>query len=399
MSYPSMESDDDDDISECNADEGDFYELLIAGERVGEWLDTIRNRDKTKVVRLRAVRELTAAMDTKEAYAEEARQAEAATVLTKALTLTQDEELMDAISAAISVCGGALSRGSTSREFDFLGYKVRIKESSLGDGLGARMWGASYLMCKDLASAPSLLAGKRVLELGAGVGVCGLLARELGAERVVLTEALFPGVLKNLADSAAFHCEAASDLPPDTCPGEDAPYRTAKGVPCMRWHPDGRGTGTHVSPGDLRFDYGNVSVRYLDWSEEDDKVTESSLAPGLPPRLPPDEKFEVILVCDCLYEMEHATWLPLAIASRLAPHGRCHILCPVRYEDMFKAFRSNIRSRGLRVSVEVAQDSEWDRAGIRGSAEYPGGFTRLRIEWLTSPATDWDRTHMEWCTY
>eukprot|EP00854_Cymbomonas_tetramitiformis_P020186 gene20186-24162_t len=328
MSYPSMESDDDDDISECNADEGDFYELLIAGERVGEWLDTIRNRDKTKVVRLRAVRELTAAMDTKEAYAEEARQAEAATVLTKALTLTQDEELMDAISAAISVCGGALSRGSTSREFDFLGYKVRIKESSLGDGLGARMWGASYLMCKDLASAPSLLAGKRVLELGAGVGVCGLLARELGAERVVLTEALFPGVLKNLADSAAFHCEAASDLPPDTCPGqslppalkagfgavlrspsglvadlvaiwtpptasvyigfdtkwspvsavkpgfgagEDAPYRTAKGVPCMRWHPDGRGTGTHVSPGDLRFDYGNVSVRYLDWSEEDDK--------------------------------------------------------------------------------------------------------------------------------
>ena len=37
------------------------------------------------------------------------------------------------------------------------------------------------LICRELVEAPGLVQGRSVLELGAGVGLCGLLAAKLGA--------------------------------------------------------------------------------------------------------------------------------------------------------------------------------------------------------------------------
>lgn len=39
-------------------------------------------------------------------------------------------------------------------------------------------------MGDELAADPSLVAGKRVLELGSGCGLCGFLATKLGAQDV-----------------------------------------------------------------------------------------------------------------------------------------------------------------------------------------------------------------------
>jgi predicted nicotinamide N-methyase len=47
---------------------------------------------------------------------------------------------------------------------------------------GFLLWEAAVGMTGLLAERPSLVAGKRVLELGAGVGVPGIMARSLGAE-------------------------------------------------------------------------------------------------------------------------------------------------------------------------------------------------------------------------
>jgi len=72
-------------------------------------------------------------------------------------------------------------------------------------GLGWRVWGAALVLARELCSAPrSLLAAERlsVLELGAGCGLCGLLASQLGAHEVVLTDAL-PALIDTLAAGAA----------------------------------------------------------------------------------------------------------------------------------------------------------------------------------------------------
>lgn len=56
------------------------------------------------------------------------------------------------------------------------------------DPLGLDVWPAALELCAYLAWNPHLVQGRAVLELGAGVGLPGLLAAQLGALRVVLTD-------------------------------------------------------------------------------------------------------------------------------------------------------------------------------------------------------------------
>lgn len=39
-------------------------------------------------------------------------------------------------------------------------------------------------LCRRLAEKPELISGKRVLEIGSGCGLCGILAAKLGAAEV-----------------------------------------------------------------------------------------------------------------------------------------------------------------------------------------------------------------------
>ena len=59
------------------------------------------------------------------------------------------------------------------------GVAIQIQEGALGDGLGARVWLVAHLLARQLAHTPSLVAGKRVLELGAGCGVVGITAAKV----------------------------------------------------------------------------------------------------------------------------------------------------------------------------------------------------------------------------
>ncbi len=60
------------------------------------------------------------------------------------------------------------------------GISIDIQEGALGDGLGARVWLVAHLLARQLAHAPLIVAGKSVLELGAGCGVAGIVAAKVG---------------------------------------------------------------------------------------------------------------------------------------------------------------------------------------------------------------------------
>jgi len=106
----------------------------------------------------------------------------------------------------------APSAAPPCRCYQFGAAEVWIQETSYAaGGLGWRVWPSAARLCSRLAASPQLLSGSSVLELGAGVGLTGLLASRLGAANVCLTDAL-PGLLHTLVRNAALQPPGGSDV-------------------------------------------------------------------------------------------------------------------------------------------------------------------------------------------
>ncbi|CAK0826740.1 unnamed protein product [Prorocentrum cordatum] len=66
------------------------------------------------------------------------------------------------------------------------------------DATGGLVWPSAHALSAHLCARPELVRGRRVVELGAGTGLVGLVAAALGAEEVVLTD--LPSALPLLQD-------------------------------------------------------------------------------------------------------------------------------------------------------------------------------------------------------
>jgi predicted nicotinamide N-methyase len=78
-----------------------------------------------------------------------------------------------------------LSFGETTLK---ISGKLRVKFPHLLESTGLTLWDGSKNLCNYLCKNAGYVNGKNVLELGAGLGVCGILAHKLGAKKVVLTD-------------------------------------------------------------------------------------------------------------------------------------------------------------------------------------------------------------------
>ena len=89
--------------------------------------------------------------------------------------------------------GGYLSRcfDDPRRDFDWPNTgRISIDQGVAGFGqTGQVVWNAGALLAEHMATRlPTFFAGKRVLELGCGTGLPGIVAARLGASRLVLTD-------------------------------------------------------------------------------------------------------------------------------------------------------------------------------------------------------------------
>ena len=135
-------------------------------------------------------------------------------------------------------------------------------------GLGWKVWGAALLLSSRLIKMQKSFLNKRVLELGSGCGLCGLLVAKLGASQVVLSDCV-PDILENL-------CENILLLPAIL-------YRSSYD------NDDGECSNTFMNRTITEFDYMYegierqhysheqscvVGVRMLDWSQDGSKEME-----------------------------------------------------------------------------------------------------------------------------
>jgi predicted nicotinamide N-methyase len=66
--------------------------------------------------------------------------------------------------------------------------KSRHPDNAEDGDTGCTIWDAAVFLVKLLESNKEIVFGKKVLELGSGLGLCGLSCRALGAQNVVLTD-------------------------------------------------------------------------------------------------------------------------------------------------------------------------------------------------------------------
>ncbi|MEQ2290793.1 hypothetical protein AMECASPLE_006648 [Ameca splendens] len=91
--------------------------------------------------------------------------------------------------------------------YTLMGEELRIKQLFGGNlGVAAPVWEAALHLCRYLEDQSVELRGRRIIELGAGTGVVGILAARLGAE-VTLTD--LPLVLPQLQGNVS------ANIPPN----------------------------------------------------------------------------------------------------------------------------------------------------------------------------------------
>ena len=361
------------------ADEGDWYAALVAGEHVGEWLETCENPERSAGRRERAVRSLAAKVASDRVYADEATEAGAAARLEAALASLSlaapdasspdacarqtHASLRDALEAARAACADASGVVASVRELAF-GLsarprsdrgsrnddvvRVRVRELALGRGVGAKLWRAASMLSDRLFEDPAFVRGQSVLELGAGVGLCGLLAAKLGARRVALTD-FEPALLDSLV-------LAARD---NRAPGD---------------------ADTRVARCDWREEASPTDDAAADASSDDAAALAAAAARGgWLPRLGAGETFDRIVGSDLVYERTHAETLPHVLRERLArPNGVAMLFGAVRDRALLDALVDGAETFGLDVDQTKVAENKNDALDW-----YEGGYVALRVRWKT----------------
>ena len=164
---------------------------------------------------------------------------------------------------------------------------------------GCRLWSASYALVDHLSTrAHERVLDKRVLELGAGVGACGLACASLGARAVCLTD-------RDEATLALAHANARRN----------------------GWF-----------DGDARANACEVTVRRLDWSDSTTYARE-------------EETYDVVVAADMLYLEEHVEDLANAVDAHAGVDGTFIAAFGVRRRELTERFVDALRARGMTVTM------------------------------------------------
>ena len=246
---------------------------------------------------------------------------------------------------------------------------VRLVECLYSQGgTGWRVWPCALLLSCWLATHEAELqlaprhgkGGKKVLEVGCGLGLPGLTAAALGARDSVLTDGL-PQLLRTIEESVAANKQLSGA-------GADSASPPSCRVAMLDWD-DAAPVSQEMADEPFSTEQGVKEAQHEVWGGAS---------------LKPDERFELILASDVLYSMKHAVQLPSIITERMAEGGRLAAMVPVRSEDHTRHLLSGLDRHGLRVHIERVT-AEWVTRST--SPEHGGGTGQTCASYVDDAAS------------
>ncbi|XP_072895094.1 EEF1A lysine methyltransferase 3-like [Hemitrygon akajei] len=92
-------------------------------------------------------------------------------------------------------------------KYEFCGYNLKISRFINANlGFSAYVWEAGVALCRFFEKQNAFFTGKRVIELGSGTGIVGILATLLGGE-VTMTDK--PNILKQIENNVSINIPSA----------------------------------------------------------------------------------------------------------------------------------------------------------------------------------------------
>ena len=198
------------------------------------------------------------------------------------------------------------------------------------DSSWASVWPAAANLAYFVANAPSLVQGRRVAELGAGLGIVGLTAAKVGAATVTLVDR--EPLALHCAMSTAVVCGLRTGPVPDG--SEDA-----KAFYAAQGHDEERGEGGGEEGGGEDGSVGGVvSATMADWG---------ALASG-------GLEVDVVVASEVLYDPAEAAPLARSAAQLLRHGGELLLADPTagRFERARAAAADALRDLGASVSEQ-----------------------------------------------
>ncbi|TPX35499.1 hypothetical protein SmJEL517_g02177 [Synchytrium microbalum] len=220
------------------------------------------------------------------------------------LSRADSDEDLERLGSMISNLTGRGGRGAITREWKFKGFSLQIREPSFVDAsIGHQTWGSETLLCNLIQDQTIDVAGHSVLELGCGTAIAGLVSACVGASKVLLTD-YHEGVLEN--------CERNI----------------------------------------LLNEIDNVSVMKLDWTS---------------PPLDFVETFDVVIVGDCIYDLEPALLVPAIAKPYLKSDGVFYVVLPMRlsFSKEIAAFEDAMTVNAWKLVESRAMSREGDELSYK----------------------------------
>jgi predicted nicotinamide N-methyase len=207
--------------------------------------------------------------------------------------------------------------------------RIHLVGDTVGGGeIGCKLWTAAVMLNGALRSNPELIRGKKVLEIGAGLGACGLCSAVLEASSTTICDCGPESLLALSRTLAAYSQMVRRDnddyetttttMSPATTTAATTTTAAATTIPTTKWDALNISLRRHLWEEDLEFLESRDEDRPMDtirhWSKNGSQDDEA-------PMLPFEETFDVVLGSDLLYFSSQEKPLLAVLQLRLRATG------------------------------------------------------------------------------